>query len=110
MLLYREVKVNAAGAKILVGAGCAVAGRALPALVGLVILVNKESIARIAGMVKKRRIETLRAWLDQVEIKRGLAPKLDRGFHPARWDLEPEREGLEVIGLRDMVVLLASTC
>ena len=51
-----------------------------------------------------------------VEIKRGLAPRLDRGFHQAREDLEPDRsfvvysgegrypmaEGVEAIGLHDM--------
>ncbi len=55
-----------------------------------------------------------------VEIKRGLAPKLDRGFHLAREDLEPERsfvvysgedryprgEGIEAVGLREMASLL----
>ena len=55
-----------------------------------------------------------------IEIKRGLAPKLDRGFHRAREDLEPERsfvvysgedryprgEGVEAIGLREMASLL----
>ena len=57
-----------------------------------------------------------------VEIKRGLAPKLDKGFHHARQDLEPERsfvvysgddryprgEGVEVIGLGELVSLLAA--
>ena len=57
-----------------------------------------------------------------VEIKRGLAPKLDKGFHHARQDLEPERsfvvysgddryprgEGVEVIGLDEMASLLAA--
>ena len=57
-----------------------------------------------------------------VEIKRGLAPKLDRGFHHAREDLEPERsfvvysgddryprgEGVEVIGLGELASLLAA--
>ena len=57
-----------------------------------------------------------------VEIKRGLAPKLDKGFHHARQDLEPERsfvvysgddryprgERVEAIGLTEMVSLLAS--
>ena len=47
-----------------------------------------------------------------IEIKRGLAPKLERGFHHAREDLNPDRcfvvysgderyprsEGVEVIG------------
>ncbi len=56
-----------------------------------------------------------------VEIKRGLAPKLDRGFHHAREDLDPERsfvvypgddrypkgEGIEVIGLGELASLLA---
>ena len=51
-----------------------------------------------------------------VEIKRGLAPKLDRGSHHARQDLEPERsfvvysgddryprgEGVEAIGLGEL--------
>lgn len=55
-----------------------------------------------------------------VEIKRGLAPKLDRGFHHAREDLMPERsfvvysgeerypraEGVEVISLRELAALL----
>ena len=52
-----------------------------------------------------------------VEIKRGLAPKLDKGFHHARKDLKPARsfivysgddrypkgEGIEVIGLGELV-------
>ena len=56
-----------------------------------------------------------------VEIKRGLAPKLEKGFHHAREDLEPERsfivysgterypkaEGVEVIGLRELATTLA---
>jgi len=51
-----------------------------------------------------------------IEIKRGLAPKVDRGFHHACADLEPERsfvvysgterfrlgEGIEAIGLIDL--------
>lgn len=57
-----------------------------------------------------------------VEIKRGLAPRLDRGFHHACEDLKPERrfvvhsgegrhpkaEGVEAIGLREMASLLDS--
>lgn len=57
-----------------------------------------------------------------IEIKRGLAPKLDKGFHHARQDLSPERafvvysgndrypkaEGVEVIGLGELAVLLAA--
>ena len=57
-----------------------------------------------------------------VEIKRGLSPKLDRGFHHARQDLEPERsfvvysgvdrypkgEGVEAIGLVELASLLAT--
>ena len=57
-----------------------------------------------------------------VEIKRGLAPRLDKGFHHARQDLEPERsfvvysgdarypkgEGVEVIGLGELASLLAA--
>ncbi len=57
-----------------------------------------------------------------VEIKRGLAPRLDRGFHPAREDLEPDRsfvvysgierypkgDGVEVIGLQELASLLAA--
>jgi predicted AAA+ superfamily ATPase len=56
-----------------------------------------------------------------VEIKRGLSPKLEKGFHHAREDLEPERsfivysgddrypkaEGVEVIGLRELAATLA---
>ena len=56
-----------------------------------------------------------------IEIKRGLAPKLDRGFHHAREDLDPERSfvvhsgddrypkgnGIEVIGLGELAMLLA---
>ena len=51
-----------------------------------------------------------------IEIKRSLAPRLERGFHLARDDLEPERsfvvragqerysvsEGVEVLGLYEM--------
>ncbi|MDE0343066.1 MAG: ATP-binding protein [Deltaproteobacteria bacterium] len=57
-----------------------------------------------------------------VEIKRGLAPRLDRGFHHAREDLKPDRsfvvypgierypkdDGVEVIGLRELASLLAA--
>ena len=57
-----------------------------------------------------------------VEIKRGLAPKLDKGFHHAREDINPERsfvvysgddrypksEGVEVIGLGELASLLAT--
>lgn len=57
-----------------------------------------------------------------IEIKRGLAPKLEKGFHHAREDLNPAQsfivffgddrypkaEGVEVIGLKDMAALLAS--
>ena len=57
-----------------------------------------------------------------IEIKRGLAPKLDKGFHHARQDLQPERsfvvysgndrypkaEGVEVIGLGELAALLAA--
>ncbi|TVQ44130.1 MAG: ATP-binding protein [Gammaproteobacteria bacterium] len=56
-----------------------------------------------------------------VEIKRGLAPKLQKGFHHAREDLKPERvfcvysgedrypkgEGIEVIGVGDLASLIA---
>jgi hypothetical protein len=56
-----------------------------------------------------------------IEIKRGLAPNLEKGFHIARTDLKPTRafvvysgqecyplsEGVEVIGLRSMVDLLS---
>jgi hypothetical protein len=56
-----------------------------------------------------------------MEIKRGLAPKLEKGFHHARADLEPERSfivysgedrypkaaGVEVIGLRELTSMLA---
>lgn len=58
-----------------------------------------------------------------IEIKRSLAPKVERGFHEARLDLEPERafvvypgegrfplrEGLEAIGLRGMMKLLGES-
>lgn len=58
-----------------------------------------------------------------IEIKRGLAPKLDRGFHNARDDLKPDRcfvvypgeerypkaEGVEAIGLKELASLLAET-
>jgi hypothetical protein len=57
-----------------------------------------------------------------VEIKRGLAPKLDKGFHHACEDLKPEQsfvvysgeerypkgEGIEVIGLKEMAAILAA--
>ncbi|MCC5868376.1 MAG: DUF4143 domain-containing protein [Gammaproteobacteria bacterium] len=56
-----------------------------------------------------------------VEIKRGRAPKLDKGFHHAREDLKPERsfcvhsgedrypkgEGIEMIGVGDLASLIA---
>ncbi len=57
-----------------------------------------------------------------VEIKRGLAPKLDRGFHHAREDLQPERSFLvysgserfrmtgdvEAIGVTELASLIAN--
>jgi hypothetical protein len=57
-----------------------------------------------------------------IEIKRGLAAKLERGFHHAREDLAPTKsfvvysgeerypvaDGVEAIGLREMATLLAS--
>ena len=57
-----------------------------------------------------------------IEIKRGLSPRLDKGFHHARQDLEPERsfvvysgndrypksEGVEAIGLVELASLLAT--
>jgi predicted AAA+ superfamily ATPase len=56
-----------------------------------------------------------------VEVKRGLAPKLEKGFHHAREDLKPERcfvvysgierypkaNGIEVIGLPELTSLVA---
>lgn len=61
------------------------------------------------------------AWA--IEIKRGLAPKLDKGFHHAREDLQPQRafvvysgeeryprgEGVEVIGLTELATLLQTS-
>ena len=58
-----------------------------------------------------------------IEIKRGLAAKLERGFHHAREDLSPTKsfvvysgeerypvaEGVEAIGVREMASVLAST-
>lgn len=57
-----------------------------------------------------------------IEIKRGLAAKLERGFHHAREDLAPTKafvvysgeerypvaDGVEAIGVREMATLLAS--
>lgn len=57
-----------------------------------------------------------------IEIKRGLAPKLEKGFHHAREDLKPERsfvvysgserypmaENVEAIGLRQLAAALAA--
>ncbi len=57
-----------------------------------------------------------------IEIKRSLAPRLDRGFHHAREDLKPDRsfvvypgierypkgDGVEVIGLAELASLLAA--
>ena len=57
-----------------------------------------------------------------IEIKRGLAAKLERGFHHARQDLAPEKafvvysgeerypvaDGVEAIGVREMATMLAS--
>ncbi len=57
------------------------------------------------------------------EIKRGLAPRLEKGFHHAREDLQPERsfvvysgddryakgEGVEVIGVGELASLLAKS-
>lgn len=58
-----------------------------------------------------------------IEIKRGLAPKLEKGFHHAREDLKPERSfvvysgedrypkgaGIEVIGVAELAALIAGT-
>lgn len=58
-----------------------------------------------------------------IEIKRGLAPKLEKGFHHAREDLKPERSfvvysgddrypkgaGIEVIGVAELASLIAGT-
>ena len=66
-------------------------------------------------------LEMPRGALWTVEIKRGLAPKLDKGFHHARETLDPERSfvvysgddrypkgnGIEVIGLGELASLLA---
>ncbi len=57
-----------------------------------------------------------------IEVKHGLAPKLSKGFHNARADIEPERsfivysgadryplaEGVEVIGLLEMAQMVAA--
>lgn len=57
-----------------------------------------------------------------IEIKSGLSPKLERGFHHAREDVKPSRsfvvyagdaryplgDGVEVIGLREMAAMLAA--
>jgi len=59
-----------------------------------------------------------------VEIKRGHSPKLERGFHHAREDLEPERclvvcgtdtsfsmgNGIEAMSLHEALRLLKSSC
>ena len=56
-----------------------------------------------------------------IEIKRGLAPKAEKGFHHARQDLRPSRsfivysgqdrypkaEGVEAIGVRELAAMLA---
>ena len=66
-------------------------------------------------------LEMPRGALWTVEIKRGLAPKLDKGFHHARETLDPERSfvvysgddrypkgnEIEVIGLGELASLLA---
>ena len=58
-----------------------------------------------------------------VEVKRGLAPKLEKGFHSAREDLNPERSfvvysgadryplmaGVEAISVREMAAMLAAS-
>lgn len=58
-----------------------------------------------------------------IEIKRGLAPKLDKGFHHAREDLKPDRsfvvysgedrypkaDGVEAIGLKELASLVAES-
>ena len=58
-----------------------------------------------------------------IEIKRGLAAKLERGFHHARQDLAPAKafvvysgeerypvaDGVEAIGLREMAAVLAAS-
>ncbi len=68
-------------------------------------------------------LEMPRGELWAVEIKRGLAPKLERGFHHARQDLGPERsflvysgtdrypkgDGVEAIGLAGLAALLRET-
>lgn len=63
---------------------------------------------------------THRPWA--IEVKHGLSPKLSKGFHNARTDIEPERsfivysgadryplaEGVEVIGLREIAEMVAA--
>lgn len=65
-------------------------------------------------------LEMPRGRLWAIEIKRGLSPRLEKGFHHARADLKPERsfivysgqdlypkaESVEVIGVRDMAMKL----
>lgn len=65
-------------------------------------------------------LENSRRWA--IEIKRGLAPKLERGFHSAREDIQPERSfvvysgteryplgpGIEAIGVREMAEVLSA--
>ncbi len=65
-------------------------------------------------------VEDGRRWA--IEIKRGLAPKLERGFHSAREDIQPERSfvvysgseryplgpGIEAIGVWEMAELLSA--
>ena len=75
----------------------------------------------VAGAEIDLVLEMPRGALWTVEIKRGLAPKLDKGFHHAREALDPERSfvvysgddrypkgnGIEVIGLGELASLLA---
>jgi len=58
-----------------------------------------------------------------VEIKRGLVPRLEKGFHHAREDLQPDQcfveysgeerypkaEGVDIIGLRELATMLSGT-
>ena len=58
-----------------------------------------------------------------IEVKLGLVPRLSRGFYNALEDIKPSRSfvvysgadryplagGIEVVGLRDMAALLASS-
>jgi predicted AAA+ superfamily ATPase len=104
-------------------------GRYLDLLVDLLLVRQLPPLLANVGKrlvrspkVLVRDIDLVLEWTPQrrwaIEIKRSLSPRLGKGFHQARADLQPERtfvvtpavtgyplaDGVEVVGLAEMVV------